>query len=141
MRDVRTRFKQVWYRIDNLISQYAKSVGISLTTLFVLELLAEDEELYTQKAICEKLMLPKQLVNTIIRAFWEQGYVELKEAKDRRNKEIFLTPKGREYADSILIPFHTADERAWDTFTDAELATFAAALEKYEQAMEKSLRM
>jgi DNA-binding MarR family transcriptional regulator len=135
MHDVRTRFKQAWYRIDGLYNQWAKNLGINITTLFVLELLAESDELYTQKNICEKLLLPKQFVNAIITSFWKQGYVELKEAHDRRNKNIHLTPKGRAYAESILKSFEAAEEHAWDSFTDTELADFTAALEKYEKAM------
>ena len=140
MHDVRTRFKQVWYRLDNLVGQYAKDMGINITTLFILEMLAEDGEVYTQKILCEKLMLPKQLVNSVIKMFWEQGYVELKEAQDRRHKNIRLTPSGKEYADSILAPFLSADERAWDTFSDEELTAITSALEKYEKAMEENLR-
>jgi len=139
MHDVRTRFKQVWYRLDNLVGQYAKNMGINITTLFVLELLAEEDGLYTQKILCEKLMLPKQLVYSVIKTFWEQGYVELTEAKDRRHKNIRLTTSGKAYAESILVPFHSADERAWDTFTDAELTAITMALEKYEKAMEANL--
>jgi len=139
MHDARNRLKQIWYRLDNIVGQYAKNVGISITTLFTLELLADGDGPYTQKILCEKLMLPKQLVNSIIKTLWEQGYVELKEARDRRHKNILLTASGRAYAESILTPFHSADERAWDMFTDAELMTIAAALERYEQAMEKSL--
>ena len=139
MHDVRSRFKQVWYRLDNLIGQYAKNVGINITTLFVLELLAEENSQYTQKTLCEKLMLPKQLVNAVIKAFWEQDYVELKEAKDRRHKIIRLTDSGKTYAQAILTPFHDADERAWGTFTDEELVAITSALEKYEKAMEAGL--
>jgi len=139
MHDVRNRFKQVWYRIDNLFNQYAKKSGANLTTILVLDMLAEGNEPHTQKEICEQLMLPKQLVNIIIKTFWEQGYVELKEAKDRRNKKIHLTESGKVYAESILAPFQAAEERALGTFTDTELGIFAAALEKYEKAMEENL--
>ena len=140
MHDVRARFKQVWYRLDNLVGQYAKDMGINITTLFVLEMLAEEGGVYTQKALCERLMLPKQLVNSVIKTFWEQGYVELKEAKDRRHKNIRLTDSGKAYAESILVPFHLADERAWDMVTDLELVAVTAALETYERAMEANLR-
>jgi len=141
MHDVRARFKQVWYRLDNVFSQYAKNAGVSLTTILVLDMLVDEKELYTQKEICEKLMLPKQLVNLTIKTFWEQGYVELKEAKDRRNKKIHLTESGKVYAESVLMPFQAADEHAWSTFTENELAAFTAALEKYEKAMEESLQI
>jgi len=140
MHDVRARLKQVCYRLDNMIGQYAKNIGINITTLFILELLAMEDEKYTQKDLCEKLMLPKQLVNAVIKTFWEQGYVELKEAADRRHKIIYLTHSGRAYADSILTPFNLADERAWDIFTDSELTSIATALERYERAMEENLR-
>jgi len=139
MRDARNRLKQVWYRLDNIVGRYAKNIGINITTLFILELLTEESEPLTQKILCERLMLPKQLVNAVIKTFWEQGYVELNEAKDRRHKQIRLTVSGRAYAESILTPFNSADENAWSTFTDEELMLVVNALEKYERIMEERL--
>ncbi|MCL2363641.1 MAG: MarR family transcriptional regulator [Defluviitaleaceae bacterium] len=140
MQDARARFKELWHRIDTLFNAYAKKQGINFTALLILELLTEAAHdsaapPYTQKALCEKLVLPKQLVNALINTFREQGYVELREARDRRNKEIRLTISGQAYAKSIIEPLDAADEQAWQTFNDNELAIFAAALEKYERTM------
>jgi DNA-binding MarR family transcriptional regulator len=140
MLDVRKQFKDVWYRLDNLIGQYAKQAGVSVTTLFVLELLLESDEPPTQKILCEKLFLPKQFVNSIIKSLWEAEYVELKEARDRRNKKVILTPKGNAYAHQILDPFNRADEQAWSGFSDEELMSFNEALVKYERAMDEWLQ-
>ena len=140
MQDVRARFKELWHRIDTTFNLYAKKMGINFTALLILELLSEaaedpDAAPYTQKALCEKLMLPKQIVNGMINTFREQGYVDLREARDRRNKEIRLTESGQAYARSIIAPLDAADEQAWQAFDDDELIIFAAALEKYERVM------
>jgi DNA-binding MarR family transcriptional regulator len=95
---------------------------------------------YTQKDICEKLGLPKQLVFSIIKPFWEQGYVELREAKDRRNKEVIITEKGMEYAVSILQPLEDAEANAWANFSDEELIKFVGTMSAYITAFEKNLR-
>jgi len=129
------RFKEIWHRIDIHYNRYAKKVGLNFTAMLVLECLVEAPEFFTQKALCEKLVLPKQFINTIITSFWEQGYVELKEAKDRRNKKIHLTEKGKAYAHSITKPLDDADQAVWADFSEEESEIFMRALEKYEQAM------
>ena len=135
MQDAYKRVKAVWYNLDLTYSRYARKMGINFTLLLILELLLESDTDYTQKALCEKLLLPKQLVNTLIKSLWEQKYVELREASDRRNKNIHLTPAGRAYAQSIIHPFDEAEEHAWRSFTDEEMVVFANAIEKYERVL------
>ena len=58
----------------------------------VLEIIYSHSDCCTQKLICEQSLYTKQTVNTIIKAFWQQGYLELKEdPADRRNKTIHFT--------------------------------------------------
>jgi DNA-binding MarR family transcriptional regulator len=108
--------------------------------MLVLEFIYDTEENYTQKDLCDKLMLPKQVINSIIKSFWEQGYVELREAKDRRNKEIILTAQGKKYAKSILHPMQCAESKAWECFTEEEIIAFVEMMEKYEKSFEQILR-
>jgi len=139
--EARTKFKETWHRIDNLFNQYAKAKGLNFTSLIILEFIYDAKnELYTQKDLCEKLALPKQLVNAIVKIFWEQGYVELKEAKDRRNKNIILTEKGHAYATEIITALYAAEDKAWECFTHDEIITFVNSLEKYEKSFEKTLK-
>ncbi|MCL2404741.1 MAG: winged helix-turn-helix transcriptional regulator [Defluviitaleaceae bacterium] len=138
--DARAKFKESSHRIESLFNSYAKSKGLNFTSLLILELLYDENETYTQKDLCEKLALPKQLVNTIIKSFWEQEYVELKEAKDRRNKNIILTDKGKSYTQGILHCMQDAEDRAWECFTDDEVISFVNSLEKYAKSFERILR-
>ncbi|MCL2188589.1 MAG: MarR family transcriptional regulator [Defluviitaleaceae bacterium] len=139
MHDAHTRFKEIWHKIDIHYNRYARKMGINFTAMLVLELLCSAQASYTQTALCEQLALPKQIVNAIINTFREQGYVELREARDRRNKEIRLTEKGKSYALEISKPLDSADESAWKDFTDEEAAIFMRALEKYERALAERL--
>ena len=132
--------KEIWHRMDSQFELYAKSVGLNFTTVITLQFLYEATEVYTQKDICEKLGLPKQLVNSIIKSFWEQGFVKLKEAKDRRNKDIIVTDKGKEYAISVLKPLEDAEATAWENFTDEELTTFVRIMERYVVSFERELK-
>jgi DNA-binding MarR family transcriptional regulator len=131
--------KEAWHKMDSNFDYYSKSMGVNFPTVLILQLLIDSTEAYTQKEICEKLGLPKQLVFSIIKPFWEQGYVELKEAKDRRNKDVFITEKGREYALSVIKPLEEAEAVAWANFSDEDFITFVRIMDKYVEAFGDAL--
>lgn len=102
-----------FHSIENLYEQYAKSVGISYLSFLVLDLIYTMPENCTQKLICERTHLTKQNVNAIVKTFWKQGYIEMREIPyDRRNKEIRLTASGKEYTDKIMLRLAEAEEKA-----------------------------
>ena len=75
--------------------EYAKSVGLSYTSLSLLSAIYGTEQC-PQKLLSERCLLPKQTVNAVITAFYQKGWVRLEELpKDRRNKAIHLTDLGR----------------------------------------------
>ena len=133
--------KEAWHKLDSQYEFYAKSAGLNFTTVLVLQILHDSKELYTQKDLCEKLGLPKQLVNSIITSFWQQGFVQLKEAKDRRNKNIIVTGKGKDYFASVLDPLEEAESAAWEDFSDEEMTSFIKTLEKYVASLERVLKV
>lgn len=97
------RFFNIMLTIDQHYEEYAKSVGMSLMTVVVLDIIYNTPENCTQKYICEQSHYTKQCVNIIIKSFLQQEYVELKELPlDRRNKSIQLSEKGRKFADKII---------------------------------------
>lgn len=132
--------KEAGLKMDNQFNLYAKSVGLSFPAILILQLLHDSTEVYTQRDICERLGLPKQFVYSIIKPFWAQGFVELKEAKDRRTKEIILTTKGKEYALSILQPMEDAESALLESFSDDELITLVRTMEKYVKSFDSLLK-
>jgi len=142
LEEARAKFNVLWHKVDCLFNLYAKKKGLNFTSLMILGFIYDSntsQAFCTQKDICENLSLPKQLVNSVITSFWEQGYVALKEAKDRRNKNIFLTEKGKEYATGIMNDLDAAEDKTWECFEDEEIITFVNSMEKYEKAFEETI--
>jgi len=133
------RLREIWLKYNAIHGLYAKSVGISAVASAVLECLSEPDTAYTQKGLCDMLLLPKQLVNSIIKGFWEQGLVELTEARDRRNKVIVLTGAGRAYCKKVITPIQDAEFAVWEEFTEDEIHTFIRLSEKHEKAFETAV--
>ena len=137
-KDLLLKFKESMRRIDKMYDAYAKSVGLNYVSILVMEILCEPG-VHTQKALCKKLELPKQFVNTIINSFREDSLITLREAEDRRNKEIHLTEKGRQFAEKVVRPMLEMDEKSMAIFTNDELINIVAFIEKYENSFENLL--
>lgn len=60
---------------------YAKSVGLSYTSLSVLEAIYAQPDC-TQKQLCQTCFLPKQTVNAVVTSFYKKGWVRLEEVPD-----------------------------------------------------------
>ena len=134
-----SELKETWHKMDGIYGRYAKSLDLNYTSILVFQLLRDFKQTYTQKDVCERLELPKQLVNSIIKSLWEQGYVKLKEAEDRRNKNIIITDRGKEYLLSVLKPLEDAEVSAWENIDADEILIIAKTTEKYALALESIL--
>ncbi|MDO5426158.1 MAG: MarR family winged helix-turn-helix transcriptional regulator [Eubacteriales bacterium] len=133
------KFCDAWQGIDMIYEDYARSVDIPYTSLYILNMLTQTENC-TQKLICERTLLPKQTVNTVITGFWKSGLVELRELpEDRRTKAIHLTQKGREYADDVIPHIREAENRAMARLSDAQRKALLEGMEIYCEAFREEM--
>ena len=65
------KFWEVWGRSDALYNRWAAAHGVNNYRLFVLYVL-DNHPGATQKAIADHAGLPKQTVNTVVRAFFSR---------------------------------------------------------------------
>lgn len=104
--------------------EYARSLGMSYSSLFVLGIICFHANGCTQKTICDESYLPKQTVNAIITGFLKHGLVKLVEVNsDRRRKTIHLTESGLEYANSVLQKIKKAEDNAMDSLDNIQRET------------------
>lgn len=95
----------------------------------------------TQKEICAESHYIKQMVNTIVKNFYEAGYVEFKEvAEDRRNKYIQFTESGRKYADQLLKPLEMMEEKAITVLSDTEREQMLEMLERCYRGYQEAVK-
>ena len=134
--DVQVRlFCDCWQEMNMIYEDYARSVDIPYTTLYILSYIARNEGC-TQKAICEKTFLPKQTVNSVITGFYKKGWVTVVEDKnDRRTKLISLTEEGRAYAQKVIPQISSAEREAMGSLTEEQRSSLLEGMRIYGKAV------
>lgn len=138
--DFKTKaFCNAWQSLDVIYEDYARKVGISYNSLYILNAILQTENC-TQKLICERTLLPKQTVNNVVTGFYKDGYVELREfPENRRIKTIHLTKQGRAYADSVIPHIHQAEQIAMETLTEEQQDTLLRLMDVYVSVFRKEM--
>lgn len=132
-------FCNAWQSINIIYEDYARKVGISYNSLYILNAIQQTKDC-TQKQICEKTLLPKQTVNNVITAFYKSGYIELQEFQEnRRIKTIHLTDKGEQYAATLIPHIHQADKFAMESLTEEQQDILLSLMDKYVSAFRKEM--
>ena len=127
--------------INVIYDDYARSVDIPYTNLYILSMISKSENC-TQKIICDRTFLPKQTVNAIITGFYKKGLVELRELpSDRRNKTIHLTKSGEEYMAEIIPHIKSAEYAAMETLSEEQRSVLIESLHIYKEAFKKAMLM
>ncbi len=120
--------------------EYAKSVGLSFTSLTILCAIYRTEQC-TQKQLCEQCFLPKQTVNAAVTVFYKKGWIRLEELpEDRRNKTIHFTEAGRQEAERILSKVRQSEQQAMSKLTDAEREILLSATKRYVTGCKEAMK-
>ena len=126
---------QQFQSMDKAYEDYARSKGLNYLSLMVLEEIYELGDGCTQKQIADDTHYPKQSINLVVKAFLEDGVVELKELpENRKNKGITLTEKGRQLCDNIVVPLLQQEEMATREMKRDERLELIRLLELYGEA-------
>lgn len=101
-----------------LYSEYAKSQGMLINTLLVVNALFYAKEGLTQRRICERTFQSKQTVNLIIRNLLNAAYVTVEARKEnRREKLVQMTDAGRAYCEGAVRHITWAEDTAMSLFS------------------------
>lgn len=119
---------------DAAYEDYAKSVGLSYTSLCILNAIYETDGC-TQKQLCSLCFLPKQTVNAAVTGFYDKGWLRMQELpEDRRNKALHLTELGRSEVGLILQNLQECDRIAMGSLTESEQEQLLSLTRRYMSA-------
>lgn len=119
---------------DAAYEDYAKSMGLSYTSLCILNAIYETDGC-TQKQLCSLCFLPKQTVNAAVTGFYDKGWLRMQELpEDRRNKALHLTELGRSEAERILQNLQECDRIAMGSLTESEQEQLLSLTRRYMSA-------
>ena len=121
--------------LDELYHSYAASVHLSETAFWILYCIRErEEEAFTQREICEYWFYTPQTVNSALKNMTEEGLLTLRaEEGNRKNKRIYLTEKGKETVDRIVIPLMEAERRALAAVGEQEAEVFLRTMKRHTE--------
>ena len=114
-------YYDVYWGINSIYENWAKHHDLTINSLFTLYLIYENPEHCTLSFLCEKLLFPKQTINTILDSFEDKGYLTREtSANDKRSKNILLTKAGGQYAASLLTELLNFEQEAFLQMSSAE---------------------
>ncbi len=107
---------------DAIYRSAAARCGLSDSAMWILYVVSNGGEEYTQQDLCRECWFPKQTINTALNNLIKDGCAELEAIPGARNrKRICLTEKGRELAENTVERLKKAEQAAFGRFTDEEL--------------------
>lgn len=141
MGSIQDKLIEQFQNMDNAYEAYARSKGLTYLSLMVLDVVYALGDGCTQKQISEDTHYPKQSINLVVKAFLEDGIVELRELpENRKNKGITLTDKGRQLCDNVIVPLLRQEEAVMLEMGEKESAELLRLVELYGNAYCKLIK-
>lgn len=130
-----TLYNQLIKEMDDLYRVYAKNCNLSETAFWILYCIREREEgAFTQREICGYWFYTPQTMNSALKNMTEEGLLTLRaEEGNRKNKRIYLTEKGKETVDRIVVPLMKAERRALAAVGEQEAEVFLRTMKKHTE--------
>lgn len=112
-------------RFDALYRAVGVRFGLPDCTMWALYYLVSSDEPLTQQDLIEKMMFPKQTINSAIMNLVKSGYVKLQIIPGTRNrKTILLTETGRKLAEDTVKRMYDAELRAVGNMGEQKMKRF-----------------
>ena len=114
------RLMTALYGVDAVYEEFSRKLGYKGNMMKLLYAL-NDGVPHSQKEICEEWSIPKTTLNTLVKECEAKGYLVFHSIPGkRREKHIFLTDSGKEYAERVLEKIYRAEATAIEQIEDIE---------------------
>ena len=112
-------------QFDALYRNAGALFGLPDCAMWILYFLSTSEDELSQQDLIEKMMFPKQTINSAVTGLAKKGLVELTMIPGTRNrKRITLTDDGKELADATVVKMWQAECRAGESMGKDKMAQY-----------------
>ena len=126
---------------DALYRGVASRFGMPDCAMWVLYFLIASDESLTQQDLIEKMMFPKQTINSAVMGLAKKGLLELQMIPGTRNrKRILLTESGVERAHDTVERMRQAEERAAAGMGSEKTEQFAELYREFFSALQREFQ-
>lgn len=134
------KYNDLARKANELYKGFGREYGLADCAIWILYVLRESDESFTQRDICNRLHQPKQTVNTSLKKLEEAGLLGLRYAENnRKSKEVFLTPEGVLIAEKTADKIIEAERKALEHLTGKEQEAFLGLFGKYVDSLQIEL--
>ncbi len=126
---------------DKLYHEAAKTFGLSDCAFWILYVLRESDAELTQSEICCTIYQPKQTVNSALKKLETNGYIELKQINNHRNKQIHLTQKGIKLASITVDRVMHIEQKSFSELENEEKEIFLKLFKKYTNILKNNMQI
>ena len=112
-------------QFDALYRNAGAFFGLPDCAMWILYFLSSSEQELSQQDLTEKMMFPKQTINSAVTGLTKKGLIELSMIPGTRNrKKITLTAIGKEFAEKTVARMYKAECRAVEQMGFARMTTY-----------------
>ncbi|MBQ3642067.1 MarR family transcriptional regulator [bacterium] len=126
------KLREYHNKIKGFYNDYAKSIGITIATLEVLNIIINVKNC-TQRIITQKTYFPKQTVNAIIKTLSSQNLIEplTESGSDKRSKIIKLTQEGIIFAKNSMKKINEVEYYALEKLGSKKCEALLSIMQEY----------
>ena len=100
--------------VDAVYYKIASKFKLSESEFWILYVLSDTGEKYSQQELSEELSISKQTVNSAVRSLLQKGYVFLENTSgSSRKKNVLITVEGEGFIKKYIEPLKTAEQKAF----------------------------
>lgn len=133
-------FNRLHKKMNVIYHNYAKSVGLSDASFWLLYSLYECGKPCTQKELCEAWFYAPQTINTALKNMEEQGYVTLEQTPGNlKNKQVHFTKAGDILVRQKIVPLVCAEERSFAHLDEIERDQLLDITQKHIEILEEEI--
>ena len=127
------RLNAILSEVDNLYQTLLKAHNVSESEYVVMFAINELGEGCSQKDISENGYASKKTINSTIKKFQKDGYIDLKPAK-YPSMQIFLTEQGKKFMRENIVPILKLESNVLDDVPENEFDALAQCYRKHLNA-------
>ena len=123
-------------QFDALYRNVSSRFALPDCPMWILYHLASTDHPLSQQDLIERMLFPKQTINSAVMYLVRRGWVELQVIPGTRNrKNVLLTASGKEMAQNTVARMRTAEERAAAYLGAEKMAAYSALYHEFYAAM------
>ncbi len=128
-------------RYDALYRKCASVFGLPDCAMWILYYLSSSDEELSQQDLIDKMLFPKQTINSSTIKLADQGMLELTPIPGTKNKKkITLTEQGRKLAEGTVVRIRRAEVQAVKDMEKQKMEQFLTLYREFYECLEAAIK-